>query len=90
MAVAAYFGLCTYVDSLIGEVVDTLKNLGLADNTRIVCTSDHSNNVGDGGMWGKSNLYQESGGVPLILSGPDVPEGDVLSLIHISEPTRPY
>ena len=64
MAVAAYFGLCTYVDALIGEVVDTLDHLGFADNTRIVYTSDHGDNVGARGMWGKSNLYQESAGVP--------------------------
>ena len=77
MAVAAYYGLCTYVDALIGEVVDTLKDLGLADTTRIVYTSDHGDNVGARGMWGKSNLYQEAAGIPLILSGPDVSEGDV-------------
>ncbi|MDG2033387.1 MAG: sulfatase-like hydrolase/transferase, partial [Rhodospirillales bacterium] len=77
MAVAAYFGLCTYVDALIGEVVDTLNDLGLADTTRIAYTSDHGDNVGARGMWGKSNLYQESAGIPLILSGPDVQAGDV-------------
>ena len=77
MAVAAYFGLCTYVDALIGEVVDTLNDLGLADTTRIAYTSDHGDNVGARGMWGKSNLYQESAGIPLILSGPDVPAGHV-------------
>jgi len=77
MAVAAYFGLCTYVDALIGEVLDTLEELGLSDTTRIVYTSDHGDNVGARGMWGKSNMYEEAAGIPLILSGPDVPEGKV-------------
>ncbi len=77
MAVAAYFGLCTYVDALIGEVLETLEETGLSKTTRIVFTSDHGDNVGARGMWGKSNLYEESAGVPLILAGPDVPTGAV-------------
>ena len=57
------------MDALIGEVFDTLKDLGLADITRIALTSDHGDNVGALGMWGRSHLYQESNGVPFILSG---------------------
>ena len=77
MAVAAYFGLCTYVDALIGEVLETLDDLYLTGSTRIVYTSDHGDNVGARGMWGKSNMYEEAAGVPLIVSGPDVPAGEV-------------
>ena len=76
-AVAAYFGLCTYVDSLIGEVLDTLDDLGLGETTRVVYTSDHGDNVGARGLWGKSNMYEESAGIPLILAGPDIAAGAV-------------
>ena len=71
-AVAAYFGLCTYVDSLIGEVLNALDTLGLGETTRVVYTSDHGDNVGARGLWGKSNMYEESAGIPLILAGPDI------------------
>jgi choline-sulfatase len=41
-------------------------------------TSDHGDNVGARGLWGKSTFYEESAGVPLILAGPDVVPGRVV------------
>ena len=69
MATAAYFGLCTYVDSLVGEVLDVLDATGLRETTRVIYASDHGDNVGARGLWGKSNMYEESAGIPLIASG---------------------
>lgn len=75
MAVAAYFGLCTYVDALIGEVLRVLDETNLTADTRIIYTSDHGDNVGARGLWGKSNMYEEASGIPLIVTGEDVPVG---------------
>ncbi len=72
MATAAYFGLCTYVDALIGEVLEALDACGLRDTTRVIYTSDHGDNVGARGLWGKSNMYEEAAGIPLIISGDDI------------------
>jgi choline-sulfatase len=47
------------------------------ENTRVVYTTDHGDNLGTRGMWGKSTMYEESAGIPLILAGPDVPQGNV-------------
>lgn len=77
MAVAAYFGLCTFIDDQIGRVINKLSEVGLKKNTRIIYTSDHGDNVGARGMWGKSNMYQESVGIPLIVAGDGVPEDKV-------------
>jgi choline-sulfatase len=44
----------------------------------VIYTSDHGDNVGARGLWGKSTLYEESAGVPLIVAGPDVPSGRVV------------
>jgi len=76
-ATAAYFGLCTFVDHQIGRVLEALADCGLEDNTRIIYTSDHGDNVGARGMWGKSNMYEESAGVPLIIAGDGIPKGKV-------------
>jgi choline-sulfatase len=73
LAIAAYHALCTYLDTNVGQVLDALEETGLAHNTRVVYTSDHGDNVGARGLWGKSNLYQESVTVPMILAGPEVP-----------------
>jgi choline-sulfatase len=74
-ALAGYFGLVSYVDELIGKVVSAVDDAGLSASTRILYTSDHGDNVGARGLWGKSTMYEEVAGVPLILAGPGVPAG---------------
>lgn len=76
-AVAAYFGMVSFVDHNIGQLVAALEATGLDAETRIVYTSDHGDNLGTRGLWGKSNMYEESAGVPMLMAGPDVPEGVV-------------
>ena len=66
VARAAYYGMCEYVDSLIGQVLQCLDETGLADNTLVVYTSDHGEMAGEHGCWWKSNYYEGSVGVPLI------------------------
>ena len=46
---------------------------GLAASTRVVYTSDHGDAVGKRGLWGKSTLYEETLGVPLIVAGEGIP-----------------
>ena len=45
--------------------------------TRVLYSSDHGDNLGTRGMWGKSTMYEESAGIPMILAGPEVPQGNV-------------
>jgi len=87
-AIAAYFGLCSWLDHNVGEIVAALEAHGLLDDTTIVYTSDHGDNVGARGLWGKSNLYRESVAVPMIVAGPDVPAGTcdtAVSLLDLSK-----
>lgn len=74
-AYAGYFGLCSYLDENVGKVLAALDNSGLRDSTRVVYTSDHGDNLGARGLWGKSTMYEESVGVPLIAAGPGFPAG---------------
>ncbi len=72
-AIAAYLGLVSFLDDSVGKVLRALEEAGLDGETRVVYTSDHGDNLGARGLWGKSTMYEESAGVPLILAGPDVP-----------------
>jgi choline-sulfatase len=74
-AFAAYFGLVSYLDHNVGQILDTLHTTGLGDDTTVFYTSDHGDNVGARGLWGKSTLYQESVGIPMIAAGPDIRPG---------------
>lgn len=74
-AIAGYLGLVSFMDDNVGKVLRALEHAGLATDTRVVYTSDHGDNLGTRGLWGKSTMYEESAGVPLILAGPDIPVG---------------
>ena len=76
-AIAAYFGLVSFLDDNIGKILVTLEETGLAANTRVIYSSDHGDNLGARGLWGKSTMYEESAGIPLILAGPDIPQDRV-------------
>jgi arylsulfatase A-like enzyme len=71
-----YKGGVSYVDAIVGNLLDTLSGLGLADNTLIVLTADHGEHLGDHGIyfdhWG---LQQSVIKVPLIVVGPRIPSG---------------
>ncbi|MCB1492847.1 MAG: sulfatase-like hydrolase/transferase [Rhodobiaceae bacterium] len=75
MALRAYFGMVTRVDEIIGDLMTTLDATGLTDNTRILYTSDHGDNLGSRGLWGKSVMYEDSVAIPMVMAGADVPAG---------------
>jgi choline-sulfatase len=74
-AQAGYLGLCSFLDENIGKVLAALDAAGLNDTTRVIYTSDHGDNLGARGLWGKSTMYEESVAVPLIAAGPGFPAG---------------
>jgi choline-sulfatase len=81
IALAAYYGMVSFLDDNIGRILKALRETGLEDNTLVVYTSDHGDNLGTRTFWGKSNMYEESVGVPLILKGPGIPAGH-----HVATP----
>jgi choline-sulfatase len=74
-AVAVYYGLCSELDGNISRVLDALKETGQDKNTRVIYISDHGDMVGAQGLWWKHCFYEESVGVPFMISGPDIPAG---------------
>lgn len=76
-AVAGYYGLCSFLDENIGKVLAALRATGLSETTQVLYTSDHGDNLGARGVWGKSTMYEEAVGVPLLLAGPGLPCGQV-------------
>ncbi|MGE0559482.1 MAG: sulfatase-like hydrolase/transferase [Burkholderiales bacterium] len=76
-AITAYFGLTSFMDDNVGRILRTLEETGLMNNTRVVYSSDHGDNLGTRGLWGKSTMYEESAGIPMMIAGPGVPAGSV-------------
>lgn len=76
---AAYWGLVSSLDANVGKILDALDATGTAEETLTIYTSDHGENLGARGLWGKSMLYEESSRIPLIVNGPGVPAGRICS-----------
>ncbi|MCX7014431.1 MAG: sulfatase-like hydrolase/transferase [Candidatus Sumerlaeota bacterium] len=67
---AGYRGNLAFVDTRIGQVLDTLEETGLLDDTILVYTSDHGELDGDHGMYQKFCLFESSVRMPLVVSYP--------------------
>ena len=76
--IAGYCGLITHTDEQIGEVMAAVEELGLTGNTRVLYTSDHGEAACHHGILGKANHYEHALGVPLIMAGPGLPEGQTV------------
>ena len=67
----AYYGLVTYIDRKVGELLADLENSGLLDHTVVVFTSDHGDMLCDKEMVQKRCFYEWSCRVPLLARFPD-------------------
>ncbi len=71
IATRAYYACLSYADFLVGFLLDTLEEHRIRERTIILLTSDHGHHLGEhGGCWEKRTLFEESTGVPLIISAP--------------------
>ena len=70
---ATYYGMMTEVDDRLGEVFAYLDETGQWDDTLIVFTSDHGEQLGDHHLLGKVGYFDESFRIPLVVKGTDNP-----------------
>lgn len=69
-----YYAHTTYMDAQIGRILEALEKSGKAKNTYVIFTADHGLAVGQHGLMGKQNMYDHSMRIPLLISGPGIPE----------------
>jgi arylsulfatase A-like enzyme len=56
---AIYYGMVSFMDHQIGNILDTLDRLGVADNTIVVFTTDHGHFLGHHGLFHKGAFHYE-------------------------------
>lgn len=71
---ASYYGLITEADHQIGRLLDFLRRSPGWDETLVIVTSDHGEQLGDQWCWGKGGYFDASYHVPLILRIPGQPQ----------------
>ena len=81
----AYYASISYMDAQVGRVLDALEELGLADNTIIVFTSDHGYLLGHHNKFQKQHLFEEATRVPFIVSIPWMKNQHGKATTHITE-----
>ena len=89
-----YYAIITHLDAQIGRVIAALKASGEYENTIILMAGDSGLGVGNHGLMGKQNIYDEDGiHVPFIISGGAISDSnrgqriDAFSYIHDIFPT---
>lgn len=81
-----YYSQMSIVDNGVGQVLDTLKEIGQFEDTLVIYTSDHGMSMGEHGFWGHgedtwpSNTHREANNIPLIVKAPNaIRQGEVSS-----------
>lgn len=64
----------TGIDRMVGNLCMQLEELGIADNTIIIFSTDHGIHWGEHGLGGKCFLYEEDIKIPLVIYDPRLPE----------------
>ncbi len=67
---ALYYGAVTWADDQLGELMRQLAEAGLDENTIVIFTSDHGDNLGSHQLFNKDQLYEESIRIPMIYRWP--------------------
>ena len=86
---ALYDGEVAFADAGFGALLQALEQRGLRENTVIVLTSDHGEELFDHGGWNHGHsVYRELAHIPLIVSGPGIPAGvrvpELVSLVDVT------
>ena len=75
--VHGYYASVSYMDVLIGDLIQGLDDLGLRDNTTIILWSDHGFFLGEHGFWCKHSTFYEAIKIPFIISSPGYAKGQI-------------
>ena len=72
---ALYRGMVAAADMQVGKLLGYLEESGKLDNTIVVFTSDHGDDLGSHGMYNKDVALDEASRIPMILKTPDATMG---------------
>ncbi len=86
---ACCFSYLELIDEMVGDVVSTLKQLDLYEDTAIIFTADHGDMAGSHGLMNKgAYMYDEIYRIPLLVKAPGTPQpGRNAAFVHLMDVT---
>ena len=63
-----YAAMTTHIDTRIGQLLGTLRETGVLDNTWIIFTSDHGDHCMDHGLLAKADFFAGACSIPFLVS----------------------
>lgn len=78
-----YYGMISHIDAMLGRLLDALDACDMSENTVVIFTSDHGDMMGERGMWFKKTLFEPAIRIPLIFSGPGIPQARVTTPVSL-------
>lgn len=71
-----YYAGVAHADRMTGELIQALEDAGVLDNTVVIVTSDHGEELDDHGLWEHNHMFNTNLRVPLIVVAPGrLPKG---------------
>jgi iduronate 2-sulfatase len=67
-----YYSSISYIDSLIGEILTQLDELGLSNNTVVTFIGDHGYHLGEHSIFGKNTNFNVANNSPMMVHVPGV------------------
>ena len=80
-----YYAAVSFIDNLLGQLLQELEETGQADNTIIVLWGDHGFHLGDHGMWGKHTTMEQANRVPLLIHVPGHDGGATATMAELMD-----
>ena len=81
-SLAGYYAHCTALDDMLADVLKTLDDMGIRENTVVMFTSDHGDLLGSHNAFKKQQPYEESIRVPMLIDHPGIKSGEYKALIN--------
>jgi choline-sulfatase len=82
-----YYALIHELDDNVGQILQVLKEQGLEEDTLVIYTSDHGEQLGYHGLWFKCCMFEQSSHIPMIIRDPRLKQGkqidQLISLVDL-------
>ncbi|KAH3842148.1 iduronate 2-sulfatase-like [Dreissena polymorpha] len=78
----AYYSAVSYIDDIVGQLVDKTVELGIDQDTVIVFLGDHGLALGELGLWGKNTNFEVATHAPLLIHVPGQTDAGIVSVVE--------